>query len=982
MNGDIADKLFRPDFDRMTLDLSINNRPDVSPINSSPEKANGKHKERGEDGFNKNRIEAALGSYADFKQLRNFQRMQGISSLQSPTCTPSPTCTANKDKRKMPGSTRDPIATDSSTSSHVTTKSTDLRDKINKSRTKPCDVPRGVQVTHRALKERVEKSSEGLIEFTKLPGSKVKTEESGDERRTKQDKRKYHNSSSTERRRSSSDRKDSSETRHLSGERKRDQRRKSDHRHRDRKRPHTAGSGIDSDMESDNTLSTSDIFRLTSIFNVMRCNGAGDMSPLPHSHKQTLSSSQSRSSAPRCVRAEVESEDSDEEELDLEKLKAKLMDDSILPSSPAVKLKGKLMDEPSSSVKLKPKVIEPLVSAGDLSGSDIDSDQDCDEFPLSKSVMEIDVKREPLSDPEPRFKFDSNPSVKLEDPKPKVKVEEKPKMKPRVKLEERPVEENVKVKPERIEKEAVKACAAAAALSLPVTTETLIEVEKRDQKPFVAVNPRMKNASLCEDEGSGAMGEMLRNIRETPVTDDNLVDIRRLLASGAQFNLLLSFGYDKISTRSLNHPELISSVKSYRSKRGESESSNEEEGKPLEKPSCKVPCIPRADHVTNVTKVPAMPRAEHVARGQHEKRESVSPDRDQSPDQVYHRDKREYGYPPKRRRITREPPEYDTFQHSAYLQGLHQVPGIHTIAAIPSLAYLVQQPRNLLPPTRTQCTFASLSQQDSEKGDLDKALKGLLKFEVYYKKGHALKKEADNITHNQALKIKKYMEASIQYVYAALSAQQKQDFKSCYVWLHDTANIIDFCLRLRSNNGLDVRIQDKRLAVLCLLLVSHIQRTIWTNRRAEYLNLQRSCSHIIRQKQKELQVQNRSQSSGGNTNTSMKSGDSPTPSPAGSLMSMASYTGTEVLDTNMHHNTDTVPTRFIKDISKYFKLAQALNCWVDYWEEAGTLAQHSLGFFNYLDEQVCPISSTTHLYTVARYVGQGLENLDNYKEAS
>jgi len=39
------------------------------------------------------------------------------------------------------------------------------------------------------------------------------------------------------------------------------------------------------------------------------------------------------------------------------------------------------------------------------------------------------------------------------------------------------------------------------------------------------------------------------------------------------------------------------------------------------------------------------------------------------------------------------------------------------------------------------------------------------------------------------------------------------------------------------------------------------------------------------------------------------------------------------------------------------------------------------GFFNYLDEQVCPISSTTHLYTVARYVGQGLENLDNYKEA-
>ena len=84
------------------------------------------------------------------------------------------------------------------------------------------------------------------------------------------------------------------------------------------------------------------------------------------------------------MKEEVDS-DSDEEELDLEKLKAKMMTDSILPSSPSVKLKGKLMDESSSTVKLKPKVIEPLVPtlAGDLSGSDIDSDQEiCDEFPL------------------------------------------------------------------------------------------------------------------------------------------------------------------------------------------------------------------------------------------------------------------------------------------------------------------------------------------------------------------------------------------------------------------------------------------------------------------------------------------------------------------------------------------------------------------------------------------------------------------------
>lgn len=63
------------------------------------------------------------------------------------------------------------------------------------------------------------------------------------------------------------------------------------------------------------------------------------------------------------------------------------MGDLILPSSPAVKRKAKLTDEPSSTVKLKPKVIEPIVpsTSGDLSGSDIDSDQDIDidqDFPL------------------------------------------------------------------------------------------------------------------------------------------------------------------------------------------------------------------------------------------------------------------------------------------------------------------------------------------------------------------------------------------------------------------------------------------------------------------------------------------------------------------------------------------------------------------------------------------------------------------------
>ena len=33
-------------------------------------------------------------------------------------------------------------------------------------------------------------------------------------------------------------------------------------------------------------------------------------------------------------------------------------------------------------------------------------------------------------------------------------------------------------------------------------------------------------------------------------------------------------------------------------------------------------------------------------------------------------------------------------------------------------------------------------------------------------------------------------------------------------------------------------------------------------------------------------------------------------------------------------------------------------------------------FFSTLDDQVGPINTNTHLYMVARYVGQGLENLN------
>ena len=88
------------------------------------------------------------------------------------------------------------------------------------------------------------------------------------------------------------------------------------------------------------------------------------------------------------------------------------------------------------------------------------------------------MKEEPLSDPEPRFKFNDPSIVKLDDEKPIPKIEKKPALKqeeiPKVKPEEKPVtivEENVKVKPERTERE-VKTCAAATAFTVP-TPETL-----------------------------------------------------------------------------------------------------------------------------------------------------------------------------------------------------------------------------------------------------------------------------------------------------------------------------------------------------------------------------------------------------------------------------------------------------------------------------------------------------------------------------
>lgn len=99
------------------------------------------------------------------------------------------------------------------------------------------------------------------------------------------------------------------------------------------------------------------------------------------------------------------------------------------------------------------------------------------------------------------------------------------------------------------------------------------------------------------------MEELLAQIHDGTYQENSPIDIRKLLSQGTPFNLLLSFGFDKLSTKAISNTGLLKTIKTQRKLRGESESSEQsssadERGeKPREKPSCKVPGIPRTDSV-------------------------------------------------------------------------------------------------------------------------------------------------------------------------------------------------------------------------------------------------------------------------------------------------------------------------------------------------------------------------------------------------
>ena len=66
--------------------------------------------------------------------------------------------------------------------------------------------------------------------------------------------------------------------------------------------------------------------------------------------------------------------------------------------------------------------------------------------------------------------------------------------------------------------------------------------------------------------------------------------------------------------------------------------------------------------------------------------------------------------------------------------------------------------------------------------------------DYFFIQGHALKKEADNLTHNQTLKIKKYMEASIQWVTKISQFNLLlQTICWCFEWSYVTHNSINLC---------------------------------------------------------------------------------------------------------------------------------------------------------------------------------------------
>ena len=137
-----------------------------------------------------------MGSYADFKQLKNIQRMPGISQVNQTETVPS--CNAkrkivgdrNKTSQKTSESSLVDIKATKSTSSEpakcpASSLKVDLREKIIKKRACPGGSSNKVVTTHKALKERMR--SDSLLQFNKLAeGSKKSGEEDEDAKHRRQ----------------------------------------------------------------------------------------------------------------------------------------------------------------------------------------------------------------------------------------------------------------------------------------------------------------------------------------------------------------------------------------------------------------------------------------------------------------------------------------------------------------------------------------------------------------------------------------------------------------------------------------------------------------------------------------------------------------------------------------------------------------------------------------------------------------------------
>jgi len=191
------------------------------------------------------------------------------------------------------------------------------------------------------------------------------------------------------------------------------------------------------------------------------------------------------------------------------------------------------------------------------------------------------------------------------------------------------------------------------------------EEGRREVKPIVAVNPRIKASKEPIKELIDSYRPTTKSSTSGSSTVDQgtLVDIRAMIAEGTPFNLVLSFGLDKLHSRSLTNEVLQKAALRHA-----------EAVKPAEKPSCKVPCIPR--DLSHDSRASPASGAASAGSGN-----ASDTDRDQ------HR--AEYGQPyqRKRRRVGPEPTEFDQFPYP-----FHPGAGIPATLAIPSLAYLVQQP--------------------------------------------------------------------------------------------------------------------------------------------------------------------------------------------------------------------------------------------------------------------------------------------------